>query len=98
MDLTYFVAAFLALAIGFVAALVVIFGKAASAMRPFVAAILISIASHFLLLLDWSQADKMSAEFLLTDGAAFLVASAIGCGLGFWPVVGLQRLSRRIDD
>jgi hypothetical protein len=37
-----------------------------------------TVILDFALLLDWSRADEMTAEFLLTDFAFFMVYAVVG--------------------
>ena len=94
MDFTYLVALVLSLAVGFVGSLLFVAVHGRSFRRLIAVTLAVSIIADFALLIDWSRSDEITAAFLLTDAAFFIVYGSVGCALGALPVLAIRRVYR----
>jgi hypothetical protein len=78
MDFTFLAAAFFSLLIGFIGTIIFVLTRGRSYLRLLFATVTTTVILDFALLLDWSRADEMTAEFLLTDFAFFMVYAVVG--------------------
>ena len=94
MDFTYYIAAILALIIGFVGSIIFVATRGRSKRRLIAFALVASLAVNFSTLINWSQVGGVSAGFLLVDFAFIIAFSFLGCVLGVLPILGLRMLWR----
>lgn len=96
MDLTYFVAGFLALIVGFVGATIFVTAGGTSLWQLLAATVGVTLLTDFALLLDWGRTDQMTLGFLLTDLAFFTLYALVGCSVGAAPLIATRQLFRRL--
>ena len=94
MDFTYLVAAFLSVLIGFAGAVIFTAIRSRSYGRLLVVTVAIALIADFALLLDWSRADAMTMDLLLTDLAFFSAYAVVGCSIGALFVLSVRQLFR----
>lgn len=94
MDITYLVAGFLSLLVGFLGALVFVGVRGRAYRKLLGSAVTIAVIADFVLLIDWSRTDAITADFLLTDLTFFLGYALAACLIGTLPVLACRELFR----
>lgn len=95
MDFTYYIAAFLALIIGFIASIMFVAAKGHSKRRLLSFALAGSLAVNFSMLINWAHVGEVSAGLLLLDFAFIILFSFAGCALGTLPVLAVRKVWRQ---
>jgi len=94
MDFTYFIAGFIAIVVGLVAAVVFVAFKGKSSQRLFAAASAVAFALDWVLLIKWAHIGDVPAAIFLSDFLFFAISSLIGCMIGAFPVLLIRFLWR----
>lgn len=98
MDLTYFVAGVLGVAVGFVVTTLLAVSRMGSTERAFGASFGVSLLLDAMLLINWTAINSLPLGFLLIDFAMIATFTGVGCAVGMSPpllVQGLIRGTRR---
>lgn len=95
MDFTYFIAAFLAVVVGFLGAIAFVIAQGQSLSRLIWSAIGITIVLDFAFLINWANVDQEALPVLFIDLAVFTIYAMVGCTIGVAPVLALRRLLKR---
>ena len=82
MDFTYFIAAFIALVVGFLASLVVVLIGGRSKAGLLVSAFLAALVTNGIVLINWAALGEMSVGFLLLDFIFIAIYSLAGSMMG----------------
>jgi hypothetical protein len=96
MDFTYLIAGFVAIIVGVGGSVIFIIKRDRSFRLLLAWLIAVTVVIDFMLLVDWSHADSMTANLLLTDFAFFTLYALIGCPIGAVPVVAGRALYRKL--
>jgi len=94
VDFTYFIAAVVALIIGFLGSIIFAVAKGHSKRRLMALALVVALAVNFSTLINWAYVGDLSAGFLLLDFAFIAAFSFFGCALGTLPILGIRKLWR----
>jgi len=87
VDITYFIAGFIALGVGFAAAIAFVVIRGRSTPRMIAIASTVAMALDFALLINWTQISANVVPILLVDCLFFAIYSLVGCTLGTLPVM-----------
>lgn len=90
MDITYFVAGFIALVIGLVAGVVFVIIRGKSTLRLIAAASAIAVVLDGALLIDWSHIGEAPVWIIVIDCLVFTTYSIVGCTAGAFPALAAR--------
>ena len=94
MDFTYFIAAFLALIVGFCGAVLFVLQKRHSVRRLIGVAFVASLTVNGSALINWSAVGNVSLGFLLLDFALVAAYSFVGSAIGLVPPLAMRGIWR----
>lgn len=92
MDVTYFIAGFIAVIVGFCASLVFVLTNQRSKRHLLGFAVLAALAIDGMVLINWTRVGEIPVGFLLLDFAFFFTYSLVGCAVGASVPLALRRL------